>query len=380
MTTSATTPAVDVTVVIPCYNTEAYLDEALTSAEQNDCVALEILVLNDGSTDGSPEIMRAHEAADPRVRVIDKQNQGYGATMNRGFAEARGTYVAILEPDDWVEPHMYDELFALAKNYGLPDLVKSSYWRIVNAGTDHQKRLHCLYYGRVKPSHQPFIIADAPRLVTHHPSIWSALYRRGFLEERGIRFKEVPGAGWVDNPFWFETMCQAETIVYTDDAWYCYREDLPGASSSKRTIEMTLDRWEDMCDVVDRLGVTDTGVRRALAGLAMRHVGEATAHDALPGEQRRGRIEHIFSRIPEDDLASLDAFSPAMRQLAFELSGREAPELSRLGNVAFLADEFGYYVRTNGPGFALSRIGLYFKRLTEGAGKESPTEHRSVRI
>ena len=118
MTTSATTPAVDVTVVIPCYNTEAYLDEALTSAEQNDCVALEILVLNDGSTDGSLEIMRAHEAADPRVRVIDKQNQGYGASVNRGIDEARGTYVAILEPDDWVEPHMYDDLFEFGVRSG----------------------------------------------------------------------------------------------------------------------------------------------------------------------------------------------------------------------------------------------------------------------
>lgn len=371
---------VDVTVVVPCYNTERFLDAALTSAEQNDRCSLEIIVLNDGSTDGSLAIMQEHAARDPRVRVIDKANQGYGATVNRGFDEAQGTYLAILEPDDWVEPHMYDDLFRLAENYGHPDVVKSSYWRIVNADTPHEQRLHCLYYGRVKPSHQPFTIDEAPRLITHHPSIWSAIYRRGFVRDCGIRFKEVPGGGWVDNPFLYETMCQAKTIVYTDDAYYCYREDLPTASSSQRTIEMTFDRWEDMADVVDRLGVTDPGVRRALAGIAMRYVGEAIGSDCLADDHLRERMGRIFARIPEEDIVALDSFSPDMRALALELSGREAPRMSRLPHMGFLAGEFGYYLRSNGLGFALSRIGLYLQRLTEGSDKESPLEHRSVRI
>ena len=58
--------------------------------------------------------MRDFERADRRFRVIDKKNEGYGASVNRGFSEARGTYLAILEPDDWVDAHMYDELFELA--------------------------------------------------------------------------------------------------------------------------------------------------------------------------------------------------------------------------------------------------------------------------
>ena len=61
----------DVTVVVPCYNTERYLDQALSSAERNDRIALEIIVVNDGSTDGSLAIMRRHEARDHRVRVIE---------------------------------------------------------------------------------------------------------------------------------------------------------------------------------------------------------------------------------------------------------------------------------------------------------------------
>lgn len=373
-------PDIDVTVILPIYNTEDYLDEALRSARANDRCALEILCLNDGSTDGSLDIMRAHAAQDARVRVIDKENQGYGATMNRGIAEARGRYVAILEPDDYVLPHMYDELYAYALRFGLPDIAKSSYWRVVNAGTDHERRLRCLYYGRVKPPRQPFRIADAPRLVTHHPSIWSALYRRGFLEDKGIAFKEVPGAGWVDNPFWYETMCQAESIVYTDEAWYCYREDLASSSSSQRSIEMTFDRWEDMADVVERLEVADVGVRRALAGIALRYIGEAIAHDGLANDELRERMGRMLARIDDETLASVDSFSPEFRALAFELSGREAPAMSAWPHRRFLAEEFGYYLRSNGASFALSRIGLYLQRLGEGRDKDTPTSHGSVRI
>lgn len=371
---------IDVTVILPIYNTEDFLDAALRSARANDRCALEILCLNDGSTDGSLDIMRAHAAQDGRVRVIDKENQGYGATMNRGIAEARGRYVAILEPDDYVLPHMYDELYAYALRFGLPDIAKSSYWRVVDAGTDHEHRLRCLYYGRVRPPHQPFQIADAPRLVTHHPSIWSALYRRGFLEDKGIAFKEVPGAGWVDNPFWYETMCQAKSIVYTDEAWYCYREDLASSSSSQRSIEMTFDRWEDMADVVERLGVTDVGVRRALAGIALRYIGEAIAHDGLSNDVLRERMGRMLARIDDETLASVDSFSPEFRALAFELSGREAPEMSAWPHRRFLAEEFGYYLRSNGASFALSRIGLYLQRLGEGRDKDTPTSHGSVRI
>ena len=133
--------AIDVSVIVPCYNTEGFLDQALASAEQNDRVNIEIIVLNDGSTDGSLEIMRAHEAADARVRVIDKENQGYGASVNRGINEAKGTYIAILEPDDWVAPHMYDDLFEYGQSFGLdpmPDIIKSPYTRVVMPETPEQ--------------------------------------------------------------------------------------------------------------------------------------------------------------------------------------------------------------------------------------------------
>lgn len=355
---------VDVSVVVPAYNVERYVDQALSSARQNDRISLEIIAVNDGSTDGTLDILRTHERADSRVRVIDRANAGYGSGVNLGFSEARGTYVAILEPDDWVEPHMYDELFSFARGFGgemPPDVVKSSYWRIWMPETPEEKRLHCAYFGRVRPSRQPFTIREAPRLLQHHPSIWSALYRRDFLVEKGIRLKEVPGAGWVDNPFWYETLCQAESIVYTDTPYYCYREDLPGSSSATRSIPLSFERWNDMKDILERLDVTDMGVNRALHTVGFRFVGEAVRQGALDDPVLRGEMTRIFFRMDLGIVVGLDQVSPSLRALAFELVGRPCPPLSKGPYLRMLAGEFFYGARTNGPGFALSSVGRYFK-------------------
>ncbi|MBR3159584.1 MAG: glycosyltransferase [Atopobiaceae bacterium] len=360
---SSSRDAIDVSVIVPCYNTERFLDEALTSAEQNGRCRLEIIVLNDGSTDGSLAIMRAHEARDARVRVIDKSNQGYGATVNRGFAEARGTYVAILEPDDWVQPHMYDDLFDFAMTFDeLPDIVKSPYWRVWMPTTSHERLLQCSYYQRIDPPHQPFTLSECPRIVQHHPSIWSALYLRSFLERVPIRMKEVPGAGWVDNPFLFQTMAQAHSIVYRDVPYYCYREDLPGSSSASRVLELSIERWNDMADVVDEVCPDDFGIRKALTVIGFRYAGEAIGRGGLEDERLRDMMAQMFARMDPEAILSLENVSPQLRRLAFELAGRDVPRISGLGYLRGLVEEFAYSISTNGLGFAVARTGVYLER------------------
>lgn len=363
--------APDVTVVVPCYNTERFLDQALRSIEANDRIDLEIIVLNDGSTDGSLQIMEQHAAADPRVRVIDKANEGYGATVNRGIDEARGAYVAIVEPDDYVDPHMYDDLVDVLRGYTddlrgpqAPDVLKGAYWRVQHSGTDHETNLQCSYHRRALApgTRQPFTLKDAPRLVRHHPSIWSALYRKGFLDEKAIRFKEVPGAGWVDNPWLFETLGQAGSIVYDDRPYYHYREDLPGSSSSTRGVALSLERWNDMLDVCERIGLDDPGVLGSLYLVGFRYVGEAVKQGALADSELSAAVTALFSRMDPAIMQSIPEVSPQLKELAFTLRGEEPPHFSRLPYLASMAGEFWHSLTDNGPKVALERIGLFFQR------------------
>ena len=88
-----------VSLLVPVYNVEKYLSRCLESARDQTLENIEVICINDGSTDRSPEIIREFVEADARFRSVDKENSGYGASMNMGLRAARGKYVGILESD-----------------------------------------------------------------------------------------------------------------------------------------------------------------------------------------------------------------------------------------------------------------------------------------
>lgn len=353
---------VDVTVIVPCYNTQDYLDQALTSAEQNCSCNLEILVLNDGSTDESLRIMRAHADRDGRVRVIDKQNEGYGATVNRGIDEARGTYVAILEPDDYVLPFMYDRLFGLSRAYDTPDVIKSCYWRVIREGTNREWRAYGYLHGRVHTLGRRFSLVEEPQLIQYHPSIWSALYRRKFLMDEGIRFREVPGAGWVDNPFSVEVLAAAQSIVFTDEAYYCYREDLASASSASVDPNLMIDRWNERQDALERRGVTNEGVQRANVTAGLRFLAQMLESGALASEDVREKARSMVRRMDPALVRSVTAISPSVIAYALELAGAPQDAPSSAAYATHLAREACWALRYNGPAFLVHNLMLARKR------------------
>lgn len=113
-------------VIMPVCNVESYLAECLDSALSQSFHEIEIICINDGSTDRSLQILREYEKKDPRVKVIDKANAGYGAAMNDGLDAATGEYVGILESDDYACEHAWEKLYTLAKEHDL-DIVKGCY-------------------------------------------------------------------------------------------------------------------------------------------------------------------------------------------------------------------------------------------------------------
>ena len=359
---------IKVSVIVPCFNTAQYLDQCLTSIEADDFASLEVIALNDGSTDNSLEIMRRHEKNDSRIRVIDKPNQGYGATVNRGIEESRGAYIAIVEPDDYLKPGMYTRLMDLAHAYGEPDVVKSAYWRVCMPGTPQENVCHCAYYKRINKKVQPFTLRDNPRLIQHHPSIWSAMYKRSFLDEFGIRFKEVPGAGWVDNPFLIQTLAQARSIAYTDDSFYCYREDLPTSSSAKKASDLPIVRWNDMADIVDELNISDKGILESFYTIGFRYVGGLVEQGAFEDPVLKARCAALFKRMNPEIVSGMSHISGAFKQTYSQLTGLVVSS-NKVAYVAYLASEFVYSLRTNGFGFAFSRIGLFGNRRAAEKGE-----------
>ena len=110
-----------VSVIVPIYNVETYLDQCLDSISAQTYRNLEVICINDGSTDGVVlAIMQRHASVDGAFGSSTKPNGGYGQGCNRGIDEARGAWISIIEPDDWIEPHMYESMLAFADSFDVP--------------------------------------------------------------------------------------------------------------------------------------------------------------------------------------------------------------------------------------------------------------------
>lgn len=342
-----------VSVIVPVCNVEKYLVQCLDSICSQTHRELEIICLNDGSTDGSLAILREFEARDPRVIVVDKANEGYGATCNRGIEMATGAWVSIIEPDDWIDARMYERMLACAAATDSPvDIVKCP-WIDVHNWDDPsaQYEAPCSIMGRIKTSTAPFPLTAAPVLIEQHPSIWSAIYSRDFLNRKGIRFVPYPGAGWADNPFLIETLCQAEAIMYLDEAFYHYRCDLPGAMYNHKTesaVRLPFDRWCEMTDVLERLHVTDRGIINAHYMRGFNYVESAIVNDGWDNPLVQEGARRVYGRMNADTVLAHPKLSPKRKRFFLEqmdIPNRHVPVWPR---VRYLAAETLFFLKLNG--------------------------------
>lgn len=243
-----------ISVLMPIYNVERYLREALLSVADQTLRDIEILCINDGSTDDSRAIAAEFCKLDARFRLIDKPNSGYGASMNRGLAEAQGDYIAILEPDDIYEPTALEALYKAAQ-ISDADVTKANYWFYWSKPQPKDKLIQVVkpawFEDAVQIEHLAvgslaigsnngdtsdtitYMVADPyelPGIFFMIPSIWSALYKRSYLAEHSIRFLETPGASFQDLSFTFKVFAYTHKVCLVDAPVLHYRQDNESSS------------------------------------------------------------------------------------------------------------------------------------------------------
>lgn len=125
-----------VSIIVPVYNTAEYLPECLGSICQQTLKEIEIICVDDGSTDDSPQILAEFALKDDRIKIIHKENGGLVAARKTGILASNGTYVAFVDSDDWIEPNMYEELFRIAEENKV-DMVTCGYFLEGNYTTKH---------------------------------------------------------------------------------------------------------------------------------------------------------------------------------------------------------------------------------------------------
>lgn len=222
-----------VSVILPIYNVSQYLRECLDSVVRQTLKELEIICVNDGSTDNSLEIIEEYAAKDERIVIITGPNGGYGKAMNKGLDRATGEYVGIVEPDDYVSLTMFEDLYRIAVENQL-DMVKADFYRFErNEHGDMDMRY--VYLDNAKQRYGELLHPyQDPSIIRFTMNTWSGIYRRTMLEEYHIRHNETPGASYQDNGFFFQTMVHSKCAMIVNYPYYRNRQNNPNSSVNSR--------------------------------------------------------------------------------------------------------------------------------------------------
>ncbi len=192
-----------VSIIIPVYNGEKYLSKAIDSATGQSLEEIEILLIDDGSTDNTPAILQQYKMSDNRIEVITQlKNSGLGPARNLGIEHTNGEYIFFLDADDYIHPNALEVLYEQAKRENL-DILQSKYIRKKHNNKQIEPEdltpLPSPVNG-IEYFHQGFFIS---------PMAWAKLYKTSFLKQKNLRFKNQINQ---DMPFVFEALTHANAV------------------------------------------------------------------------------------------------------------------------------------------------------------------------
>ncbi|HEX8239469.1 MAG TPA: glycosyltransferase family 2 protein [Allosphingosinicella sp.] len=222
-------PGPVVSVLIPAYNVAGYIDQSVASALAQD-VDLEVVIVDDGSTDSTPDAIRRLEA-DPRVRGFRLPvNAGPSAARNRALDEALGEWVAFLDADDWFAPGRLSYLLKVAGAAGA-DAVTDDLL-LINDGADKPwMTVYELTGWKQSEEGRPLSAVELCR----HDWILQPMFRTAWLREHGLRFHTIRNWAGEDFEFYMKAMLHGVNWVTAVDARYFYRSR-PGQLTGRRAI------------------------------------------------------------------------------------------------------------------------------------------------
>lgn len=225
-----------ISVIVPIYNQEKYLDKSIKSLLQQKYSNLEIILVNDGSTDNSIEIIRDYEKRDKRIQVVDKMNGGVSSARNAGLKIATGEYIGFIDPDDWIDPDMYGSMY---NNLIINEAELTICNYIIEKNNKKEEIIINTNEYKLRDSKIiNFLVADMINMDTLNistPSImgsaWRLLIKRNLIYENNIRFDEDTSY-MEDLLFVIEVLINSKTVGIDNNSHYHYNQ-LEDSASNK---------------------------------------------------------------------------------------------------------------------------------------------------
>ena len=300
-------------VIVPVYNAERYLPECVKSVQEQTCGDLELILVDDGSTDGSPELCDAFEAADSRIRTIHKENGGHTSARNLGLKICRGEYVILLDSDDWIEPEALEVCREIIVKYS-PQIVSFGCWE--ECGETRQERHYPFdegFYdcGQIKKEIFPqLIMSDEGAFFPR--TLWGKAFGRELLMEYQ---KEIPTMIQTGEDMCciIQVLLHAPSVFILDRALYHYR--IIAGSVSRKGDQLAVRRCLELVHYLDRVLPGTADIREQFSRLIVQQMYSAflRLYESRPSWSLLKQEFELLCRDP--------ACTAALRQASFSPRG-----------------------------------------------------------
>lgn len=203
-----------ISVIVPVYKVEPYLNRCIASIVSQTYTNLEIILVDDGSPDQCPQMCDAWAERDNRVKVIHQKNQGSGAARNIGLDAAKGEVIAFVDSDDYIAPDMYMHLSTLLKQGA--DIAECNYIEVTADDAVFEQKYETCFY-TTQEAMKEHIHDQIFRQL-----IWNKVYRRELIEN--VRF---PNGKKIDDEFFtYKVLGNAKVLVHSSKICYAYRQQM----------------------------------------------------------------------------------------------------------------------------------------------------------
>lgn len=216
-----------ISIIVPIYNSSLYLPMCLDSLINQTFKNIEIICINDGSTDNSLDIINNYASKDSRIRVVNQKNEGIGFSRNLGISLAQGEYIAFVDSDDYVDPITYELVYNKAKVNDADVVIFSAncITETQEINKDSKKYFDLSSYFENKEVPASFTYNEIKdKLLKVSWNIWNKIYKLEFIKYNNIKFLNTH---FQDSPFHLESILKAEKIEFIANKLYNYRMETP---------------------------------------------------------------------------------------------------------------------------------------------------------
>lgn len=239
-----------ISVIIPVYNVEKYLNRCVDSILNQSLQDFEIILVNDGSTDSSPKICDEYVQQDERIRVIHKQNARVAAARNDGIKTAKGEFISLIDSDDWIEPTMLEEMYSTATQFGCDFVMCDFTKKGKEVEYTVSQPISEGFYNRERIEKELFKCLIMFENIEFPPTIsnWTCLFNREFLINKELYYDEDIHY-CEDSIFGSQVMYNANRFYYLKGKYFYNYFYNPNSTTSKYNSK----KWDSYLKINERL-------------------------------------------------------------------------------------------------------------------------------